>query len=364
MSDNRDADTGQFTASEPLFGQAYVEQQAGYKPMLKDEDDDELTIEQAEQIVSPEVAPDEPEELLGTEPLEDKLTLTLDQAAEILSDTDEARQAEQDEHEAEQIRQEVDKLRAEGQPEAKEEEATEPAFDPAKALEHPQVKEAIEKVTAETEAARQSHVSGLAAATMLAEASFFNQFPELANLEGEQRVAAFAAIAQNDPQRADQIRNSVGAIANLFQRYSDESGKISAENEAKQRDYAKAESDRFESMIKDTPKPERAEIEGHIVEAIKEYGGEVDQFVKLMKSSEFANATVQRLLWDVGKYRQIRNAPKVVAKAQLPPVQRPGHAGASSGPRNANIAALQSRFNQTSSFEDAWRLFEAQLKAG
>lgn len=71
---------------------------------------------------------------------------------------------------------------------------------------------------------------------------------------------------------------------------------------------------------------------------------------------------LQSLILDGMKYREIQNAPKVVAKPNLPPVQKPGHAGASTA-TDATIRSLETRFNQSGSFEDAWALQEARLKS-
>lgn len=360
MNENHDASTGQFASpGEPLAGRAALERDAGYVPFQEEKKpDEELTAKEA----AAEVAENRPEhetKVIETG-LPDNVSLTIEQAAKFVTDADAAEKAKLEELRAEQIRKDVDGLRGLDQPPA---DAETPAFDPEKALEHPQVKEAIEKVTAETEAARLQHVSGLAAATQMAEAAFFNQFPELAGLEGEQRVQAFAAIAQNDPQRADQIRASVNGIANLFQQYSTENGKLAAEREESFRNYAKAESDRFEDMIKDTPKAQRTAIEANIVEAIKEYGGDVQAFAKLMQSSEFASATVQRLLWDVGKYREIAKAKaSVAARPHVPPVQRPGAAG-NTRSNDTGIAALTAKLNKTGDLKTAAALVAAKRAA-
>jgi hypothetical protein len=361
MNENHDAGSGQFTSSEPVFGREAAETEAGYVPFKEEkEEKQELTTkEAAEELTAAREA--EGEIKVFETGLPDNVSLTVDQAAKVLLDAQDAERAKLEELRAEQIRKEVDELRGEDKAEEKATEQPAEAFDPAKALEHPQVKEAIEKVTAETEAARLQHVSGLAAATQMAEATFFSQFPELAGLDGEQRVQAFAAIAQNDPQRAEQIRASVNGIANLFQQYSTENGKLAAEREANFRNYAKAESERFEEMIKDTPKARRAEIEGAIVEVIKEYGGDVQAFAKLMQGSEFASATVQRLLWDVGRLRLIEKTKTSAAVKPVPPVVRPGVAGAArASSADASISVLAAKLNRTGDARDAAALLMAR----
>lgn len=71
---------------------------------------------------------------------------------------------------------------------------------------------------------------------------------------------------------------------------------------------------------------------------------------------------IQRLLADSLKLRDIQSAPKAVVKPTLPPVQKPGHAGAVTS-TDATIKALEKRFNASGSLEDAWALQEARLKS-
>ena len=109
----------------------------------------------------------------------------------------------------------------------------------------------------------------------------------------------------------------------------------------------KAENARFEDMVKDVPREQRSQIESAIAEAIQEYGGDLNQFIELMKRSEFSDATVQRLLFDVGKFRLIKNAPKAVPPG-LPAVQRPGVAGPRVTSEAASIKSLQAQMKTAS----------------
>ncbi|PDT55764.1 hypothetical protein CO678_42000 [Bradyrhizobium diazoefficiens] len=367
MSENRDEATGQFAPAEPLFGQAALEHEAGYMPYKGDEDepkdDGELTVSEAAEKLTDEshTAESDIETFGPLSDLPENVTLTIEQAANILTKEGATEAEAAAEAEAERVRKEVDELRGVDQ---EAEKSAEPAFDPEKALEHPQVKEAIDKVTRETVEARERHVNGLAAATSIAEQSILGKYPELANIAPEGRLNAFAAIAQNDPQRAAAIQADIASLATVYTRYTAENERLTAERQQQYSDYAKAESERFEAMIASTPKAERAKIEAGIVEKIKSYGGDVDQFVKLMKGSEFANATVQRLLWDVGKLHSIENAKLAVTRKPVPSVQRPGYAGAArKSAAQGDVAALERRLNSSGSMDDAWALLQARTKA-
>lgn len=362
MSEERDEETGQFKPSEQLFGLKAAEAEAGYVHLPPEEPEEELTVaEAAERLQS-----NTPEEDVVTHsPLElpENLAMTVEEAAKIHGDREHADRLQAEQDEIKRTQEEVDELRG-----VKEETppAPEPAFDPEKALEHPQIKEAIEKVTAETEAARVNHVNGLAAATQIAEASFFNQFPEFANVPPEGRMEAFMAIMQNEPERASQIRASVDGIAKLFGNYNEESGRLQNEQQQKFSNYAKSESDKFEALVKGTPKADRLAIEKHIGEAIKEYGGNTDEFFQLMKTPQFASATAQMLLWEVGKSRMKAEALKSVSlprpERPIPPVLRPGVAAPRGAAGAASIQALTSRLSASGSVDDAFALYQARQR--
>lgn len=77
-----------------------------------------------------------------------------------------------------------------------------------------------------------------------------------------------------------------------------------------------------------------------------------------------SNASIQKLIADGLKYRDILNAPKAVAAKDIPPVVRPGVARPAGAADAENIQALERKLSQTGSEKDAWALYEARLKAG
>jgi len=372
MNENRDDETGQYASTEPLFGREGLEAAAGYVPMPEEKPDDgELTIEEAKAKLD-EMAPEEPEPRALTADMPDNMTMTIDQAVKALTDANAADEAQIDDQTAEQIRKEVDALRAEDQPaeqpvqEAKAEEAKpEPATPEAeveKFLANPHVKQAVEKFNA----AAQEHVAqAVNQALDFNRAAFAERFPEIANLPVEQWEGALVAMAQREPERFRSAFNSLSRINQLQISQQQQQQQVEQKRQAELAAYAKMESDRFEEMIKDTPKAQRAEIENHIVEAIKEYGGDVEAFARLMQRSEFSNAAVQRLLWDVGKYRAMMKAPKPQPSRQPPPrVQRPGVAGAAKAiHETSSLAALSNRLAQTGHIDDAFALYQARQRA-
>lgn len=356
-------DSGQFTAAEPLYGQQGLEADAGFVPLQDEAGDGELTPDEVRDMYEASGTPEGDIEthVMG---LPDNVSVTLDQAAKAHSEAGEADHAQSEDEINEQIRKEVDELRGVEKP--AEEKPAEPQFDPEKALEHPAIKEAISKVTADAETARANHVNGLAAATQMLEHDFFGRYPEFNQAQTpEQRMQVFAAIQQNEPGRAEQIRADVMRLGQLSESWKTENARATSEHQARAREYARAESEKFEAKIRGTPAKERAEIESAIIAAIDEHGGNSEQFARMLQSSEFASATVQGLLWEVGKAR-VRDSRIASAtmpkpnKPPLPPVLRPG----TPQPRNAaTVRDLSARLSQTGNLDDAFALFQASRKA-
>lgn len=355
----RDGATGQF--SEPLYGREALERDAGYVPLPDEDsgDSEEFTLRDAAGTLAEQRSTAEADirthsDISG---LDDNVSLTQEQATKALTDMKDADEAQATNDENAKITEEVDKLRG---VDAAKEAPKELDLTPEKVLEHPVFKETFEKLTSETETARANHVAGLAAATQIAEASFFGLHPEFANVAPEQRMALFAQIAQHDPARADSIRASVAQLGAVAEQYTAESQRLAQEQDTKLRSYVATESDRFEKMIANVPKAERLEIENGIVAKIKEYGGTVDQFKALLTKSEFSNATVQRLLYDVGKLHRIENAKAAVAARPVPAVQRPGIATSQRERTGADLSSLSDKLSRTGNIKDAVEFYAAK----
>jgi hypothetical protein len=220
-----------------------------------------------------------------------------------------------------------------------------------RALNNPKIKDAIAAQISETETARQNHLAGVTAATQIAQAAFMSQFPEFANIPEAQRGQALLAMQQQDPARYAQIETAVMRSSELFRQQGIAQQQEEQAKQASLQSYAKTQSESFERMpgVKGVSRSERDAIESGIVAKIKEYGGDPDQFVKLMKGSEFANATVQRLLWDVGRLHRIESAPKAVATRGLPQVQRPGIARSRAEVDGENLQAMYRQLDSAGS---------------
>jgi hypothetical protein len=370
MSDERDEATGQFVAEpEQLFGLAGVERDQGYTPLAGNTpaESNELTVEEAAAAIAqmdgtPEYlvrsyADGVGEDEYGvTQP--SKETVTLEQAAKDLGDLHNKEAAELEAEEAAKIRDEVDALRG---VEAKPEPETE--LDIEKALNNPRIKAAVEQQFNEAESVRQTFSNAVDTANDFARASFIQNFPEIAALPLEQWKGALAQMAQQQPARFQQAVGTLQRVVELQTAQQHQQQQRESAERLQFETYSRAESARFDDMIKSESKESRRAIEDSILESIKEYGGDTAEFVELFKNTKLLNSAVaQRMLWDAGKYRQMQKAAKAMPTRAVPPVQRPGVASRTSG-YDGDIQALDRQLSATGSLKVAAKLLEAKSRS-
>jgi hypothetical protein len=343
--ENRDSNTGQFTPStDNTSGEDHANLKAGYVPLKEPGDEKDYTElkpqEAADRIAAmrEEATPSGPESAIVTySPLDELIgentALTNKQLSHLIADHRKSAEEQIEAAEIEATRKEVDELRGEDQEiEAQEPEPISDTDDPDEAVKRlpPKLREAVAAHVGETETARVQYLNAVNAATEIVKANILGKYPVLSRvmaLPPEQQGAAIQSLIQNEPGLAAEVAADLQHTQSLFDEQRVASQQDAEARERRYQEYAKAESAKFEATIKDVPRAERAAIEQNIAEAITEYGGDLNQFLALMRSSEFASSTVQSLLWEVGKYRQIQKAPKSYPFRNVPPVQRPGTAG-------------------------------------
>jgi hypothetical protein len=123
-----------------------------------------------------------------------------------------------------------------------------------KALQHPQVLQAIEERIGEVEKARQGYRDGLTAATQIAQASFLSQFPDLAAISPENLPGALELMSRQDPAKFARVNSLIASSEQLLARQAEET-RLQAEigRQSFQR-FAQSEDARLSTMLKDEPK--------------------------------------------------------------------------------------------------------------
>lgn len=243
------------------------------------------------------------------------------------------------------------------------EDAADPSLDREleKALQHPQVRYAIEQQLGEAERMRQTYLDGIAAATQIAQASFLSQFPELAAVAPENLPAALEQLSQQDPARFEQVRTMVAASEKLLERQRQESALQIELNRQNFENYARSEDARFETMMKGEARETQAAVSAEIVASAKASGIEPAELNHLFQTEPLMrNAVFQRMMYDAGKYRLMMRARTEAVSKPLPPVVRPGMARVPSERQQVDLRALNTRLSSTGSIKDAVALYHAR----
>jgi hypothetical protein len=230
-----------------------------------------------------------------------------------------------------------------------------------KALQHPQVRHAIEEQLGEAERTRQSYLAGLAAATQIAQASFLGQFPELAAVPPENLPGALEQLSRQDPEKFERVRTMVTAAEQLLTEQHVESGRQAEFNRQNFESYARSEDARFETMMKGESKETQAAVSAEILASAKASGIEPAELSRLFHSEPLMrNAVFQRMMYDAGKFRLMMKARDVAAARPLPPVVRPGTSRTSSERQQADLRTLSAKLSSSGDIKDAVALYHAR----
>lgn len=233
------------------------------------------------------------------------------------------------------------------------------------ALQHPQVRQAIEQQIGEAEKTRQHYRNGLAAATQIAQASFLSQFPELAGIATENLPGALALMARQDPAKFARVQAMIASTEQLFAQQRQESRRQAEIARQSFRGYANSEDARFETMMKgEAPETQRA-VMNEIMASAKASGITEAELARLFNSEPLMrNAVFQRMMYDAGKFRLMMKAKAAVSARPVPPVQRPGMARTATERDNADMRTLSARLSNTGDIKDAVALYHARKSNG
>jgi hypothetical protein len=230
-----------------------------------------------------------------------------------------------------------------------------------KALQHPQVLQAIEEKIGEAQRTRQSYLDGLAAATQIAQVSFLSQFPELASVAPENLPGALEQMSRQDPQKFARVRAMIATTEQLFAQQQQESRRQAEMARQNFGNYAKSEDARLESMLKGESKETQAAVSAEIIASAKESGVEPAELFRLFNSEPLMrNAVFQRMMYDAGRFRLMMKAKGTAAAKPVPPVQRPGVARTAAEREHADVRTLSARLASSGNIKDAVALYNAR----
>ncbi|WP_244622389.1 hypothetical protein [Bradyrhizobium ivorense] len=231
----------------------------------------------------------------------------------------------------------------------------------AKALEHPQVRQAIDEEIAETHKVRQSYLEALTGATQIAQASFMSQFPELVGVPMENLPSVLEQMARQEPAKFARIQSAIAGAEQLLAQHQQEGQRQAEMARQSFLAHAKSEDTRFDAMLKDEPVETQRAVMQEIMASAKASGIEPSELKHLLNTEPLMrNAVFQRMMYDAGKYRLMMRARDAVATKSLPPVQRPGTAATRGERENADLRALNARLSTTGDIKDAVALYHAR----
>jgi hypothetical protein len=231
----------------------------------------------------------------------------------------------------------------------------------AKALQHPQVAQAIEERLGETEKVRQNYIDGLAAAQQVAQLSILSQIPELIGVPPENVQAAFVEISRKDPARFARVQALIANTQQMFAQQQKEHHRSAAIARQNFEALAKSEDGRLDTMLKGEPKATQQAVSAEIFAAAKESGVEPAEFVRLFNTEPLMrHAAFQRMMYDAGKYRLMTKARDAAAAKALPQVVRPGMARTPSERNHADLRTLSAKLTSSGDIRDAVALYNAR----
>lgn len=230
-----------------------------------------------------------------------------------------------------------------------------------KALQHPQVRHAIEAQLSEAENTRQTYLNGLAAATQIAQISFLSQFPELAGLAPENLPGALEQLSRQDPEKFARVQATVATTEQLFAQQGAESSRQAELARRNFENFARSEDARFETLMKGEARETQAAVAAEIMASAKASGVEPAELTRLFNSEPLMrNAIFQRMMYDAGKYRLMMKAKDAAVAKPLPSVQRPGLARTPGEREQADLRTLSARLSSSGDIKDAVALYHAR----
>lgn len=313
----------------------------------------------------------------------DNLTIDARRAARDLAAARELETEANDQAEAAALAEETDKVRNGAplnsklgeQPDFNQPQPDSPAVDPpaqgldpelARALQHPQVRQAIEAQVGQATAAVQAYSQATAEVGQIAVAGLLSAFPEMANITTQQLPVVMQSLAQNNPARHAEIMAHINRVDGIYKAHVQAKTATNAIAQHQFKQYA-AEQDRaFEESVKDlAPSEVRALGEKAIDLAEKHYGVSRQQLAQLYSTNDvFRSAPFQRMILDATRYHVALERSARPSAKPVPQVQRPGvresYSGRDSGAADRALVA----FRENATPKTAAALLRARRSAG
>ena len=206
--------SGQFSPAERPTGREAEERAAGFKPLKEDRDEPEgLTVRDAANDLAKE-RQTKPIEIHESG-LDEKVTLSVEQAAKRIEDSREAEAAQAEMDGTAAAQKAVDDLRGEQPAEVRQPHQFEAEPDIEKVLAHPKIAKALQERVTEVETQRQHFETSIMEVGKMRIAELASFAPELSNVPLDKWVGAIVAMSKTDLPRAQQITAKLNSLAQV-----------------------------------------------------------------------------------------------------------------------------------------------------
>jgi hypothetical protein len=234
--------------------------------------------------------------------------------------------------------------------------------DVERALQLPQVRQAIEQEFSRAETVRGEFTQALQNASDLARASFLEVAPELAGLSPEQFEQGLQMLSQVAPDRFNSAMNTLGRFAQIQQAQQQIAQQKATQQwqqfEAVRQEYSRAADAALGSMTA----AEKTEMTNELVAYVGEHGISREQFVREAQTNlALHHPAFQKMAADAMRYQRLMKAPRAIpAPKAAPAVQKPGVAKSAAERRGDSISTLRAKAEQSGSVEDVFKLYQAK----
>lgn len=230
-----------------------------------------------------------------------------------------------------------------------------------RALQLPQVREAVEQEFAKADNARQTYESAVAVAQSYAQAALVDHLPELANVPPEQWEAAITILHQQNP---DRVTNALGVL----QRYSlatQAQQQLQQQRAAEQEQAVETWVRSQDARLKDFGVELNSEVVNDVVAySTEELGIGRERLAQILHANPILrSAEFTRVMADAAAYRSLKQAPAKAIPKTIPSVQRPGSGRVPGGRTAEDLTELRSRASKSGSMEDVYALYNARKRA-
>lgn len=244
-----------------------------------------------------------------------------------------------------------------------------------RAFSNPKVMAVVEPVLQEAQRAQKEAIDGLRNNALYALSLVTSRYPEIANYTAEQLPVALHAIAQQNPQRAQEIQRDLTSANQIYQQAlaaNQQTAKIQQQQFQQQfQNWTKAEDDKFlqgAPELKDDETMSRASKAA--LKTLEGVGFSKDELAKGYygeSAISLRDHRAQLIIWKAAQYDALKGNPPQAAAKPLPPVQRPGVSASQAEYAMSNVPSAREALKGLSGIEAAKagaRLLAARRAAG